>query len=306
MKQFFSKIKSVIAPHPLARYLAHEKTKGELKVSFDSKENFHSPSIPNLLELYSPVGKFESSYFFTKHSEIDVFTQFQSAIELLFSAIPVHWTDISVADVNAFKMGNCNAPNLGYYNSIFEYHADNNKDNPAPFSADIEDHLLNEQHCGINFIESDSTCFKLYGWSPRLILESDNGHHRFAYAAALANQFQLDLKVNAKLEAYVFNEAEFSEFNEMYAQFMIPYLLNHALSEKLDERNIEYISIHCPQIMEHCLLILPRNHVESEVLELLSNEFTDFSSVLEEYLEIQTNSPIYQKYIKDSHHTHNL
>lgn len=302
MKDLIRKMKSVFKLNPMANFLAKEKLVNDLKVDFTINDNFSADSIPNLLNLYCPENSehsYETKFFYTRNKSADLFDRFRSSVELLFTEIPLHRTDMSVSDVNAYKMGNPERGNMAKYKNIEEFHASSEK-NADPFCAKIKDTFLNEQQCGINFLGDNSNRFKLYGWSPRLILEAEDGHHRFAHAAVLAKKLGKDLKVLAPFEAVVFNEIEFNDFSNMYAQFLVPIQSNYGVTEILDDHQINYISITSPALIEGCLLILPRDEVPEDIIASLGKELTDFNSVLEDLLEVQINSPIYQKYIKGS------
>lgn len=305
MKTILSKIKAAFTHNPLSAFVGKQLLVRDLKVDFVFDENLDSDSIPNLFKLYQPELELESGFFYTRFDDEDIYDQLKAAVSLLFAEIPLHETNISITDVNAYKMGNGEKGALKHYASIdefYEFALNQNKGKPfpAPFDENIKSLVLNEAQCGITFDKTQIQRFKLFGWSPRLILEAHDGHHRFAHAVALAKHYDLDLQVNAPLEAVVFNEIEFNVFLEMYAQYLIPTEINSDLTNILDDCQVSYISIHLAPIKDVCLLILPRSNLPDSILATFNNNFTDFNEILESYFNIQVNSPIYQRYINGS------
>lgn len=297
MKNIFTKITMALNLHPVANFLAKQKVNVDLKTAFNIQDNFNSESIPNLIGLYRPEQHLEASFFYTRNQNSNIYDHFSDAISLFLNEIPPHRTDISISDVNAYKMGNAELYSLSAYSSIEEFHQHSDK-HADPFGTELESEYIGEDQCGIDFSNDDYIRFKLYGWSERLIIEANDGHHRFAHAAVLAKKLQKDLKVNAQFEAIVFNEHTFNDFTAQFAQFLVPLQINHGLTEVFDELELDYISISHPVLVDCCLMIIPRETVPTDIISFLSKELTDFNQILNDLLEVQVNSPIYHKYIR--------
>lgn len=298
MTSIFNKVKSALKPNPMAKYLGKQALVSDLKLELIFADNFNSESIPQLHNLYNMTHDINVNVIKSRNHDIRV--EIASAASLLFTEISLHRTDISIADVNAFKMGIADLGNMSMYDSIESFHAHSEK-HPDPFDANIKTKYLTSAQTGIDFEIDDIDRFKLFGWSNRLILESRNGHHRFAHAAALAKKLGKDLKVKAPLEAVVFNEVEFNDFTNMYAQFLVPLQQNYDITEILDELDIPYISVKKEEITgEDYLLIVQRANCSKDIIAVLSKELTDFNEILSDLLQAQISSPIYQKYIKEN------
>ncbi|NWK51889.1 hypothetical protein HYG89_04825 [Acinetobacter sp. SwsAc5] len=298
MTSIFNKVKSALKPNPMAKYLGKQALVSDLKLELIFADNFNSESIPQLHDLYNMTHDINVNVIKSRNHDIGV--EIASAASLLFTEISLHRTDISIADVNAFKMGIADLGNMSMYDSIESFHAHSEK-YPDPFDANIKTKYLTSAQTGIDFEIDDIDRFKLFGWSNRLILESRNGHNRFAHAAALAKKLGKDLKVKAPLEAVVFNELEFNDFTDMYAQFLVPLQQNYEITEILDELDIPYISVKKEEITgEDYLLIVQRANCPKDILAVLSKELTDFNEILSDLLQAQISSPIYQKYIKEN------
>jgi hypothetical protein len=298
MTSIFNKVKSALKPNPMAKYLGKQALVSDLKLELIFADNFNAESIPQLHNLYNMTHDINVNVIKSRNHDIRV--EIASAASLLFTEISLHRTDISIADVNAFKMGIADLGNMSMYDSIESFHAHSEK-HPDAFDANIKTKYLTSAQTGIDFEIDDIDRFKLFGWSNRLILESRNGHHRFAHAAALAKKLGKDLKVKAPLEAVVFNEVEFNDFTNMYAQFLVPLQQNYDITEILDELDIPYISVKKEEITgEDYLLIVQRANCPKDILAVLSKELTDFNEILSDLLQAQISSPIYQKYIKEN------